>query len=300
MNSHQAKKIPIYEVLSRLGYEPVRKDKGGIEWVYNSPFRQETVPSLFVNIQKNVWNDFGDRGGDLLDFIMHHENTDFRGALEFLEGLYSKTDFKARKRVNINQSIETTTKAETLILDKVMPLKSAVLENYLKSRGIDTAIARQYLEVVNFHNSKTGTKYFGLGLKNMSSDYEVRNPKLKTVVGNKDISFIKGRGEATTSIAVFEGMSDFLSYLTDKKINRLKSDVVIMNSTKLVERTKQLITNNSYEKVYTFFDNDKSGEKAQDSFAELSVDVIPCNHVYQDYKDYCEYFESKKQTHLNL
>ena len=300
MNSYQAKKLPVHEVLSRLGYEPVRRDKGGIEWVYNSPFRDETVPSLFVNIQKNVWNDFGDRGGNLLDFIMHHENTDFKGALGFLERLYSKTNFKARQRVNTDLSTEDTPKIETLILDKVMPLKSAVLENYLRSRGIDVTIARQYLEVVNFHNSKTETKYFGLGLKNMSGDYEVRNPKLKTVVGNKDISLIKGRGEATNSVAIFEGMTDFLSYLTDKKTDKLKSDVIIMNSTKLVERTKQLVTDNDYEKIYTFFDNDKSGQKAQDSFKELSANIILCNHVYQGYKDYSEYFESKKQTHLNI
>ena len=93
MNSYQAKKIPLTDILSHLGYSPIRKDKGGVEWVYNSPFRNEKVPSLFVNIQKNVWNDFGDIGGNVLDFILRHEQTDIRGALEFLDRLYPKINF---------------------------------------------------------------------------------------------------------------------------------------------------------------------------------------------------------------
>ena len=59
MNSHQAKKIPLVQILAQLGHHPVRKDKGGVEWVYNSPFRNEKIPSMFVNVQKNIWNDFG-------------------------------------------------------------------------------------------------------------------------------------------------------------------------------------------------------------------------------------------------
>lgn len=303
MNSYQAKKIPIQEVLARLGYLPVRKDKGGVEWVYNSPFRNEKEPSLFVNIKKNVWNDFGDIGGNLLDFIMRHENTDFKDALNFLDRLYSKTDFKAHTAIKTQKRTQSSSEEETLVLDVVLPLKSPILENYLRERGLNVSIARKYLEVVNFHKVETGTRYFGLGLKNLSGDYEVRNPKLKTVLGKKDISYIegkqKGRGEAPSAVAVFEGMTDFLSYLTDKKQPNLESDVIILNSTKLAERAKELIKKNDYQKVYTFFDNDKAGKEADRAFSELDKEIVSCNHIYESFKDYSEYWENLTKRQIS-
>ena len=299
MNSYQAKQIPIQEVLARLGYLPVRKDKGGVEFVYNSPFRNEKEPSLFVNVKKNVWNDFGDIGGNVLDFVMRHENTDFRGALSFLDRIYSKNDFKAHRAIKLRNSTQDKPNEETLILDAVLPLKSKILESYLRDRGIDISIARKYLEVVQFHHKEKGTKYFGLGLKNESGDYEVSNAKLKTVVGKKDITFIEGRGEAPTSVAVFEGFTDFLSYLTEKKESNLESDVIILNSAKLAERAKQFITQKGYQKVYTFFDNDKAGEKAQESFSKLGKQIVSLNHIYKDFKDYNEYWQNQLIQHFN-
>ena len=303
MNSYQAKNIPIQEVLARLGYSPIRKDKGGVEWVYNSPFRNEKEPSLFVNIKKNVWNDFGDIGGNVLDFVMRHENTDFKGALNFMDRLYSKTDFKAHTAIKQKKAVQDLPEEESLIRDAVLPLKSPILENYLRGRGLNIPIARKYLEVVNFHRVETGTRYFGLGLKNMSGDYEVRNPKLKTVLGKKDISYIEGkqqgRGEAPSAVAVFEGMTDFLSYLTDQKQPQLESDVIILNSTKLVERAKELIRKNNYQKVYTFFDNDKAGKEADNSFSELDKEIVSCNHIYENFKDYSEYWENLTKRQIS-
>ena len=300
MNSYQAKKIPIVEVLARLGISPVRKDKGGVEWVYNSPFRNEKEPSLFVNVKKNVWNDFGDMGGNLLDFIMRHQNTDFKGALSFLDNLYSKNDFKAHRAIKTKISTKDLPEKETLILDNAMPLKSSVLENYLRERSIDVSIARKYLKTVQFHHAETGTKYFGLGLENESGDYEVRNPKLKTVVGNKDISLIHGKGGAGASkqVAVFESAIDFLSYLTEKNQSDLETDVIILNSTKLAERAKNLITEKNYQKVYTFLDNDRAGEQANEVLKTLDKQIVSCNHIYQNFKDYNEYWQEQKGKQL--
>ncbi len=301
MNAHQAKQIPIPEVFAKLGYLPVRKDKGGVEWVYNSPFRNEKEPSLFVNIDKNVWNDFGDIGGNILDFVMRHEHTDFRGALGFLDRLFSKNDFKAHTATKSKKATQPSLEAKSFVLDAVMPLKSPILENYLKSRGVNISIARKYLEVVNFHREETGVKYFGLGLKNMAGNYEIRNPKLKIALGKKDISFFEGKGGVGVSpnVAVFEGMIDFLSYLTERNQLQLESDLVVLNSTKLVERAKALIRKNNYQKIYTFFDNDRAGEMAETSFSELESRVIPCKHIYRGFKDYSEYWEnSSKKTKL--
>lgn len=300
MNSTQAKKLPIEEVLSKMGYTPIRKDKGGVEWVYNSPFRKETIPSFFVNVKKNVWNDFGDMGGNLLDFVMRHENTDFRGALSFLDNLYHKSDFKARRAIKSDFSSRSSSLVETFVLDEILPLKSAILENYLRERAINIPIAKEYLSLVRFHHSQSKTKYWALGIENLSGGYEVRNSNLKAVIGGKDISLIEGleqkesRGEVK-SVAVFEGMTDFLSYLTEKQRKFLSSDVIILNSAKLAEKAKGVIRQKDYQKVYTFFDNDKAGEEAENSFTELENQIVSCKHLYEGFKDYNEYLKSKVQ-----
>ncbi len=88
MNTTQAKKIPLQEILAKLGLQPIKTFKGGAELAYHSPFREEKEPSLFVNTHKNVWNDFGDIGGNALDFVIRYQNTDVKGALAFLEQLF--------------------------------------------------------------------------------------------------------------------------------------------------------------------------------------------------------------------
>jgi len=298
MNSYQAKKIPIEEALAKLGYAPVRKDKGGVEWVYNSPFRNEKEPSLFVNIKKNVWNDFGDIGGNLLDFIMRHESTDFRGALSFLDELYSKNDFKAYTAPKTKKMPLPQQETETFILDAVLPLKSKILENYLSKRSINVSIAKYYLKTVQFHHAETGRKYFGLGLENQSGDYEIRNEHLKTVVGKKDISLIIGKGGVgvSTNVAVFESAMDFLSYLSDKNRTRLESDIIILNSTQLAVRAKKIIEENNYQKIYTFLDNDRAGEKAGEILESLEKQIVLCNHIYNPFKDYNDYWQNKKSN----
>ncbi len=90
MNSAQAKKIPLQEILAKLGLLPVKSFKGGEELAYLSPFRHEKEASLFVNIRKNVWYDFGDIGGNALDFVIRYRNTNVKGALEFLEQMFGK------------------------------------------------------------------------------------------------------------------------------------------------------------------------------------------------------------------
>jgi 5S rRNA maturation endonuclease (ribonuclease M5) len=300
MNSYQAKKIPIQDVLASLGHNPIRKDKGGVEWVYNSPFRNEKEPSLFVNVKKNVWNDFGDIGGNVLDLVMRIQNTDFRGALEFMDRGFEKTAFKAHTATKGETASKPSNDKETFILDAVLPLKSRVLENYLRERSINVSIAKNYLKTVQFHHAETGSKYFGLGLENQSGDYEIKNEHLKTVVGKKDISLLHGKGGvgASKEVAIFESAIDFLSYLSDQNKRQLSNDVIILNSTQLADRAKSLIEKKDYQKVYTFLDNDRAGEKAGEILQTLENQIVSCNHLYQGFKDYNEYWQDKKAKDL--
>lgn len=58
MNIDQATRLSIVEFLSWLGHRPVTQ-KGRKFW-YVSPFRNETKPSFKVNMEINMWYDFGE------------------------------------------------------------------------------------------------------------------------------------------------------------------------------------------------------------------------------------------------
>lgn len=65
MNTNEAKRIRIEEYLHTLGYNPVRR-QGDSLW-YKSPFRDEQEPSFKVNMERNLWYDFGaGRGGNII------------------------------------------------------------------------------------------------------------------------------------------------------------------------------------------------------------------------------------------
>jgi 5S rRNA maturation endonuclease (ribonuclease M5) len=292
MNSQQAKSIPLADVMARLGYEPLKTFKGGQEVQYRSPFRHEKEPSFYVNIVKNVWYDFGEKGGNTLDFAMRHENCDVKGALEFLARLFSK----GYRPIRAAQDAVLPTGDPTLELTEVKPLNSRSLIKYLTEvRAIDVSVARTHLEEIHFRNKTEGKHYFAAGIKNRSGGYEVRNPYFKSSIGKKDFSLIEGkegRGEAM----VFEGFMDFLSCLTDTGKKQMECDVFVLNSVSFRQPVVDFIKDKGYQKVYTFFDNDKGGMEATEFFKqELGGIVEAYNHFYQPHKDYNQFLTERKK-----
>ena len=100
MNTQQARFIDMPDLLSRMGYQPYGPPKkGGRELWYLSPLpgRHETVPSFHITYLngKWVWKDFGaDLGGNVIDFVIEHQNTDFKGAMRFLRQVYQRDLFE--------------------------------------------------------------------------------------------------------------------------------------------------------------------------------------------------------------
>lgn len=65
MNSLDNKNIQIADFLAEKGYLPISKK--GANWWYLSPLHNENTASFKVNVDKNVWYDFGlGKGVDLL------------------------------------------------------------------------------------------------------------------------------------------------------------------------------------------------------------------------------------------
>ena len=297
MNTAQAKKIPLKEILDRLGFEPVKNFKGGEELAYLSPFRKEAEPSLFVNIRKNLWNDFGDIGGNTLDFVIRYRNTDVRGALEFLDGLFGRGGVVIPKHI-ANSNQKPASKENTFLLASSLPFGASApsLVNYItEERKIDAEIARRYLKEVHFTNCETGKSYFAAGFENLSGGYEIRNPFFKSSLGAKDMSLVTGQG-AEKEVWIFEGFLDFLSKLTLLGISIVPADCLILNSVSYGEKAIQFIKSKTYTAIKGYLDNDRAGDettlKLQAEFSEIALDL---RSEYLGFKDINEFLTQKRK-----
>ena len=184
-----------------------------------------------------------------------------------------------------------------------MELNHPTLLCYLSERKIDLRIARK--ECVELHFSHNCTNYFAIGFKNKSGGYEVRNKFFKGRMSPKDITHIRQQGEPRYACSVFEGMMDYLSFLSlcMEKFPACPSldaqDCVILNSTGNV--TKAIDALHGYERISCLLDNDESGRKATLAIeTALGYRVRDASHLYSEYKDLNDYLcgvKSKQSVH---
>lgn len=320
-NAQWAKEnIAMPDLLNVLGHEPVRSAKHGTEYWYISPFRYEKEPSFHTSYLggKWIWNDFG-RGdiqgsGTVIGFLELHENVNVSGALKMLKELFPhqgrmvSTNDLRKMPLFKGISISKPRKGPAPIADKLVirEIKDQVwdkgLIGYLAGeRKVEHKLALPYLKHIIYENTETGKLYNTLGFENESGDFECRDKYFKGIIKNpeakgrgpaKDISYIPGRDKSR--VAVFEGLMDFLTVLTLKQEPVLSVDVVVLNMVNMRKRALDFIKHAGYDQVFTFFDNDDSGEKTTQMFIEeLGQKVKPQNHLYKGFKDYNRYLQKK-------
>lgn len=272
INCEMANGIDLIEVLKHCNLLPL-KETNNDAW-YLSPFRAESTPSFKVSKKLNKWYDHGEGiGGGVVDFIVKLNNCSIKDALRALtNNSFSFHKHQSSGRILNNYEIKN--------IDKIQNL---ALINYLNHRKIDVSIAQNYCNEI--HYSFDGLKtYFGIGFRNDSGGFEIRNKYFKGCLGSKSVSsFIKG----SETVCLFESFSDFLSYIVLNKSN-LREDYIVLNSIALVKRAIVLLQN--YNAVKTFFDNDTSGKlttiKIKNSCKNEFQD---CSNGYKDHKDLNEY-----------
>lgn len=122
--------------------------KAGKSYTACCPFHNEKTPSFNVNPQKQFYHCFGcGVGGNVISFVMEHDNLDFRQTIEMLAqqaGMEipqesSKPDPHFKKRADIYSQLSNVDKAYRAELKKA----STAIE-YLKSRGLSGTTARNY------------------------------------------------------------------------------------------------------------------------------------------------------------
>ncbi len=287
MNSTQAKQIPIENFLGRLNHKPV-KTSGADLW-YHSPLRQEDkTPSFKVNTILNTWYDFSyGEGGSIIDLLMTMYNEDVSGVLNRLSSSYG-TVSPVRQFETVR--VQKKPAESKLNLVGITDISEKGLYAYLKDRCIDVDIAKQYLKQIYFTITGNDNKCFALAMENDVGGYEFTNGlKMKGCIGHKAITSIKS--DQNKNVVVFEGMMDFLSFLTHQNITDFQSSAIIMNSVAMKKETLQAFQTGGFKKVYLFLDNDNAGNEVKAFLASnLGTNVVDKSDIYHDYKDYNEYW----------
>lgn len=316
MRTQDAKKIPMRELLARLGCEPA-SEKSGDVW-YVSPFRpQEQKPSFHVRERDNVWYDFGlGSGGNVLDFVMQYFGLrDVPNALRKLDDMSGWQRVEpvgqgaaVRARPAAALAASAGSEASRMQTVKVQPLQHFGLLDYVKKRGIDVAVARIYLQEIYYTARPNQEKpYFALAFPNRmangSEGYELRSAYFQGVQGQKDLSVIPpSQQEQTSAVRVFEGFMDFLSWLTWTGQRRPDSAVIVLNSVSLGERAIALIREMGCSEVRLCLDHDTAGRELTAKFEQELADrhIVDDSMQYKGHKDFNAFLQDKGQMRLAL
>ena len=290
MNSDQAKRLDLPDLLSRLGYQPVKVIRAGREFMYR--VREEKTGSLHVSRGQKlpwVWYDFNGECGTVLDFAMWYWKTDVKGALSKLREEYRSDLFHVQKQERVGDSPNiqglfseeagNDNERQNIFLRAHKP-KNRIIFQYLAKRGIPAKLVDLYLyEVWYFRKDRgRGKEYFGFGMKNESGGYEIRAAsdeyRFKSSLIKHDITLVQGFKPDVKSVAVFEGMTDFLSLLVYCRTERLKGDALILNSLSSYKRSVSFIREKGYGLINTFLDNDDGGRKYTEKFIDDFGDIV--------------------------
>ena len=302
MNSEQAKKLSLPSLLEKLGHQPVNEKKKGYELWYRSPFREEIDPSFHTSFLngKWIWNDFGDSGGTIIDFVMRYQNySSVTQALAYLDTMFQGEHIPKTQTPNLfsfhqqdhREAVENFSADRKLELVEAHPIKKPVILSYLvRERGIPAALAEQYLLEVKYKNLAVGKDFFGFGMLNESGGYEVRvalaGNKFKSAINARDISVIRGSGSHQNEVSVFEGMTDFLSLLVMQGKSQLQGDALIMHSLTSHARTVAYLRSHPYAVIKTYLDNNASGKQGTEKLKTVfGSTLVSCSEIFAPHAD---------------
>ena len=292
MNIQEAKQIRIADYLQSLGYTPV-KQQGNSLW-YKSPFREETEASFKVNTDRNLWFDYGlGKGGNIIALAEELYASDY------VPYLLNKIAERVPHIRSVSFSFRQQASEPSFQHLEVGELTHPALLRYLQERGININLAR--LECKELHFIHNGKPYFAIGFPNVAGGYEVRNRFFKGCIARKDISYIRQQGEQQEKCLVFEGMMDYLSFLTLRMKNCPTmpnldgQDYVVLNSVANVSKAMDVL--HGYERIHCLLDNDEAGRNAYLELArEFSGRIRDFSDNYNGHKDLNDYLCGKWQN----
>ena len=272
------KKTPILDFLDSIGHQPVRI-KYGSAW-FHSPLRQEKTPSFKVDLNKNLWYDFGTgKGGNIISLVIKLRECSVAEAMSLAAA--NNYSVKESHFIPVDESCRIKIKY-------FKPLANHALIQYLKFRRVSFQFADMFLKEAYY--TVHGKHYFALAFKNDLEGYELRNKFFKT--GSSPKYFTTITGEDKTKINVFEGFMDFLSCCSYFKSSPQRTTIVL-NSLSFLPKIESRLQN--AQEINLLLDNDPAGRVATLKILELFPNAADCSSsIYPDYKDFNEFLMAKE------
>ena len=212
---------------------------------------------------------------DNVSLIQGIKNCSVSEALEYLK----RFDYS----IPINKKMENEDfkpKSGYQILE-IKEVEHPSLVEYLKSRKLDFLKS----ELKEIHYELNGKNYFGLGFKNDSDGYEIRNPYIKLCLGKKDLTSVKNQSQ---TLRIFEGFADYLSFkILEKSLEKEPSDYIILNSVTMISKVKNQLEN--YQNTELFLDNDRTGDSVTEILKKQNFNVSDERILFKNHKDLNEF-----------
>ena len=279
MNCKQFNTIPLEEFLLSLGHLPTKHSEKEA-WFLN-PFAKENHASFKINKNLNYWYLHSEGiGGNNVAFMKKYLNASVSEVLLWAEN-QNFSSFHQQNISNLKQ--ENISKNYEII--KIENVQHPALLEYLKERNVGNQTQFLY----EIHYRMNDKNYFGIGFKNDSGGYEIRNKYSKICLRKKDISTIRNNSH---SVRVFEGFFDFLSFkYLENELEKEPSDYLVLNSVSMIHNIKNSI--GKYEKVELYLDNDEAGNRAVEIISNEIQNAKDYRVLYSDFKDLNEYLNQK-------
>ena len=282
MNCRQLNSISLEEVLLSLGHLPTKQNEK--EAWYLNPFASESQASFKLDKRINIWYLHSEGiGGNNTDFMKKYLNASVSEVLVWAEN----HNFSSFQNQNIsNYKVENLPKTYDVV--EVKNVQHPALLEYLIDRKVENQT--QFLQEI--HYQMNDKNYFGIGFKNDSGGYEIRNKYSKICLGKKDISNIKNGSD---SLRVFEGFFDFISFKNvESFLEKRPSDYIILNSVSMVSNIKNALEN--YKNIELYFDNDEAGNRAVEMVRNENQNAEDCRILYSDFKDLNDWLVHKSPS----
>jgi len=272
LSLEEANQMDIVLYLSSIGLEPLKIDAEGY-W-YLALLQQSSTLTFRVDRSRVSWYDHVlMTGGKLVEFGTRFYQCAIN---EFLDVLTASV---ALEKALICPSAIANYRCKKAVFIKQTQLTSFGLENYLAGRRINVEIAKKYCCEAVF--KLQDDVYHGIGFKNDSDGYEIRNPDFKTDCFQTDITTVLNG--ASVAI-VFLSFTDFLTFLTLQEPGiDLKYDFVVLNS--LVNFQHAFSKLDKYQSVMLYL---PTNLEAQNCTAYAILHNPACSDeskLYQSYRD---------------
>ena len=267
MNCSEAKNISIRAVLESFSLFPSNENSRTA--FYLAIDREEKTPSLSVDFSKNTAFDFGTgKSYDSISIVQTMKKCSVSDALKYLEQFNFSFQEQNLKLENLPKGYE--------IID-VKEIQHPALLDYLKNRNVEDQ--KKWVEEIHYRmNDKN---YFGIGFKNDSGGYEIRNAYSKICLEKKDITSLKNDSK---DVRIFEGFFDFLSFKkVENYLEKQRSDYIILNSVFMINKIKNDLGN--YQNIELYFDNDDAGTRAVEMIKTDLKNAEDFRVLYSDFKD---------------